>query len=212
MSQRIALTKAIAIAASIGAAAAVTSTTAPSADAQAVGKRCRSVTAGGYRATHVFADFMPCRSARSKLRRWLRRGSLPKNENGWYCYRLGGVVRARSYPGRTGGEQAFTFWLRRVAGAQAAAPIKECGDYPGGPGAGVYNITTRVTRCRVARRMARRFWHGHWTNVPRTDLPDSDRPFRRGSYTCRNRHIGTESNDMRCTASRGRVTRWQWGS
>jgi hypothetical protein len=199
---------AIAIAVAVGAVGVA----APAADAQAVGKRCRPVKAGAYRATHVFADYMSCRSARTKLRRWLRRGQLPKKFNGWYCYRLGGIVRACTYPGRSGADKGFTFWLRRASHARAAAPIKECGDYPGGVGAGVYNITTRVTRCRVARRMARRFWHGHWKNVPRTDRPRSGRRFRRGSYTCRNRHIGTELNDMRCTASRGRVVRWQWGS
>jgi hypothetical protein len=53
------------------------------APAQAVGKHCRPVKAGGYRATHIYADFMPCQSARSKLRRWLRRGHLPKKSSGW---------------------------------------------------------------------------------------------------------------------------------
>jgi hypothetical protein len=47
--------------------------------------------------------------------------------------------------------------MRRLARAQVAAPIRECGDYAPGGGAGVYNITTRVTSCRIARRMARRF-------------------------------------------------------
>lgn len=201
----------IVIAVSTVVAAGASGAAVPVADAQAVGKRCRPVKAGGYSATHLFVDYMTCRSARAKLRRWLRRGRLPQNSTGWYCYRLGeGIVRACSYPGRTGADQSFTFWLGRTSPARAAAPIKECGDYPGGIGAGVYNITTRVTRCSVARRMARRFWHGHWKNVPRTDLPGSARPFRRGSYTCRNRHIGSELNDMRCTASGGRVVRWQW--
>jgi hypothetical protein len=39
---------------------------ASAAEAQAVGKRCRGVEAGGKRATHVFADFMPCRSVRAQ--------------------------------------------------------------------------------------------------------------------------------------------------
>jgi hypothetical protein len=88
----------------------------PAAEAQAVGVRCADVSAGGYLATHVFADFMPCRSARAKLRRWLRRDRLPRNRNGWYCYRLSGRVRACTYPGRRGlgGPKSFTFWLRRV--------------------------------------------------------------------------------------------------
>jgi hypothetical protein len=102
---------------------------------------------------------------------------------------------------------------KRPAWGLTAAPIRECGNYPRQQvGAGVYNITSRVTRCRTARRMARRFWHGRWRNVPRTDRPNSDRPFRRGSYTCRNRHLGIELNDMHCTASGGRVVRWQWGA
>jgi hypothetical protein len=89
----------------------------------------------------------------------------------------------------------------------AGAPIRECGDYPGGPGAGVFNITTRVTGCPTARRMARRFWHGHWRNVR-----PGGRPFRRGDYTCRNRNIGAEAADLRCTASGGRVVHWQHGA
>jgi hypothetical protein len=177
---------------------------APAAVAQAVGVRCADVKAGGYTATHVFADFMPCRSARAKLRRWLRHGSLPRKENGWYCYRLSGAVRACSYPGKRNAERSFTFWLRRRA--QAAAPIRECGDYAPGGGFGVYNITTRVTPCRIARRMARRFYHGDW------DIPRDSRPFRRGSYTCRNRNIAIEEADLRCTASRGRVVHWQHGA
>jgi hypothetical protein len=80
------------------------------AEAQAVGVRCKSVQAGGYRATHVFADFMPCRSARAKLRRWLRRDRLPRKRNGWYCRRLGdGVLRACSSPGRRNARRGFTF-------------------------------------------------------------------------------------------------------
>jgi hypothetical protein len=87
-----------------------------------------------------------------------------------------------------------------------AGPIRECGDYPGGVGAGVYNITTRVTPCRIARGMARRFWHGQWR------IPSDSRSFRRGSYTCRNRQLGIELADLRCTASRGRVVHWQHGA
>jgi hypothetical protein len=88
-----------------------------------------------------------------------------------------------------------------------AAPIRECGDYSPTGGAGVYNVTTRVTSCRTARRMARRFWNGKWGNF-RSD----GWSFRRGSYTCRNRQLGVEFADLRCTASRGRVVHWQWGA
>jgi hypothetical protein len=176
------------------------------AQAQAVGVRCRDVQAGDYRATHVFADFMPCRSVRAKLRRWLPGDRLPQKPNGWYCYRLSEVVRACSYPGKRNANRSFTFWLRRASRAQTAAPIRECGDYAPGGGFGVYNITTRVTPCRIARRMARRFYHGDW------DIPRDSRPFRRGSYTCRNRNIAIEEADLRCTASRGRVVHWQHGA
>jgi hypothetical protein len=122
------------------------------AEAQAVGVRCADVKAGGYRATHVFADFMPCRSARAKLRRWLPRDRLPRNRDGWYCYRLSGVLRACSYPGKRGATQGFTFWLRRASPAQAAARIRECGDLPP---RSAYNITTRVVRCREPRQVGR---------------------------------------------------------
>jgi hypothetical protein len=92
--------------------------------------------------------------------------------------------------------------------AAAAARIRECGNYAPGGGAGVFNITTRVTPCRVARRMARNFYRGRWTNVPRR----SGGPFRRGPYRCINRRLGYELADLRCTASRGRVVRWQHGA
>ena len=80
----------------------------------ATGLPCRSVHAGGYSATHVFVDFMSCRSARTRLASWLRRGQLPRNSSGWYCSRLGGVVRQCSYPGRRNPSRDFTFWLRRT--------------------------------------------------------------------------------------------------
>jgi hypothetical protein len=176
------------------------------AEAQAVGVRCGDVQAGGYRATHVFADFMPCRSVRAKLGRWLPRNRLPRNRDGWYCYRLSAVVRACSYPGKRGASRAFTFWPRRLFRAQGADRIRECGDYAPGGGAGVYNITTRVTPCRIARRMARRFYRGEW------DVPRDSRPFWHGDYYCRNRRIASELWDLRCASSHGRVVRWQHGA
>ena len=101
----------------------------------------------------------------------------------------------------------LVFAMAIPAAEASAAPVKECGDYAPGGGAGVYNITARVTSCKTARRMARRFYRGAWTNVP-----SDSRPFRRGRYVCRNRNTGYESADMRCTASRGRVVRWQHGA
>jgi hypothetical protein len=123
------------------------------AEAQAVGVRCADVKAGGYRATHVFADFMPCRSARAKLRRWLPRDRLPRNRGGWLVLLPPRrCLRACSYPGKRGATHGFTFWLRRASQAQAAARIRECGDLPP---RSAYNITTRVVRCREARQVGR---------------------------------------------------------
>ena len=138
--------------------------TTPTAEAAAVGVRCRDVQAGGYRATHVFADFMPCYSVRDKLRRWLGRGRLPRKENGWYCSHLGGTgsVRACANPGERGSDQAFTFWLRHVPQAQAAAPAREC---PKGVAEGGSAVTLRAVHivvgsgapCRGARLLIRRY-------------------------------------------------------
>lgn len=94
-----------------------------------------------------------------------------------------------------------------TASGAAAATVRECGNYAPGGGAGVYNITTRVTACRTARTMAKRFYNGRWTNLPR-----DARRFRRGKYTCRNRNTGIELADLRCTAAGGRVVRWQHGA
>ncbi len=187
--------------AGLGLALALT----PAAEAQAVGVRCADVKAGGYTATHVFADFMPCRSARAKLRRWLRRGRLPRKENGWYCYRLGGRVRACSYPGKQGARRAFTFWLRRVSPAQAAAPIRECGRagtlYNGQ--VSVYNVTSRNVPCPRARRFARRqiLYGGPACR--------EDRWCTYRGWRCR--HVAYRAEvDIRCTKGGGRVVRWQY--
>jgi hypothetical protein len=174
------------------------------AEAQAVGVRCADVTAGGYRATHVFADFMPCRSARTKLRRWLRRNRLPRNRDGWHCYRLSGSVRACTFPGKRGlgDPKSFTFWLGRASRARAAARIRECGDV----NRHIYNVTTRVVPCRFARRFARR--------VITDPACAEDRYCRYRGWRCRN--VGYRiprgyEVDSRCTRSGGRVVRFQYG-
>jgi hypothetical protein len=89
----------------------------------------------------------------------------------------------------------------------AAASINECGRIPSN-GYSVFNITTRVTSCRTARRMARRYYNGDWDNVPRRP----GRTFQRGSYTCSYRLEGYEGIDMRCTATGGRVVRFHASS
>jgi hypothetical protein len=89
----------------------------------------------------------------------------------------------------------------------AAAPIKECGDLPV-QGFYVVNITTRVTPCSKARRMA---WTWYRQRAPQP--PDgAGTPYRWGSWSCRYRTLGHESGDLRCTASRGRVVHWQDGA
>jgi hypothetical protein len=103
--------------------------------------------------------------------------------------------------------------------AAVAAPPRECGNYgyPAGyggerpiftdeeiVGAGVYDIRTKVARCRTARRMVRRFWNGRWG--------ECSPGCRRGSFRCRNRRVGDEVWIMRCTASRDRVVRFEYGA
>jgi hypothetical protein len=111
-------------------------------------------------------------------------------------------------------------WLMWTTPA-SAAPIRKCGNY-GYPdaysgskpiftdkeivGAGVHKIRTRVTPCRSARRMVRAFWDGRW------DCDGDGQVCRRGSYRCRNRRLGEEHAAMRCTASRRRVVRFEYGA
>jgi hypothetical protein len=107
------------------------------------------------------------------------------------------------------------------AATASPASIRNCGNYgfPEGHtgrepifthkrivGAGVYNIRTRVTRCRIARRMVRAFWNGRW------DCDGDGQVCRRGSYRCRNRRLGEEHSVMRCTATRRRVVRFEYGA
>jgi hypothetical protein len=90
-------------------------TVMPAADGSAAGRRCRSVQAGGHKATHVFVDHMRCRTARGDLHKWLGRGHLPRNAHGWYCYPLGKPVWSCSYPGKKHPQRDFTFWLRNAS-------------------------------------------------------------------------------------------------
>jgi len=97
-----------------------------------------------------------------------------------------------------------------LAGAPSrvdAAGINECGKL-NTDGYSVFNITSRVASCGTARRMARAYYKGRWTNTPNR----AGRPFRRGRYTCRYRLQGYEGVDMRCTAAGGRVVRFQASS
>jgi hypothetical protein len=168
--------------------------------AQATGVRCANVATDGVRATHVFADFIPCSSVRSKLRRWLRRDSMPRNPNGWYCYRVGGDVNGCSYPGRRNARMSFTFWLSPTAGA--AAPVRECGRI----GSSIYNITSRVVPCARARRLVRQF--------VADPACTEDRYCRHAGWSCTQlgyRVPGGYEIDSRCTRPEGRVVRYQFG-
>lgn len=93
--------------------------------------------------------------------------------------------------------------------ARAAAPIHECGNWGwaangDGPkwtyrpiqGAGTYNVTSRVVRCRTARRVALHAYPGNH--------------YRR--WRCRYVSRAEEFADVRCTKSGGRVVRYQAGA
>jgi hypothetical protein len=77
-----------------------------------------------------------------------------------------------------------------------ASRIRECGDVTANyPRAGVYNVTSRVTRCSRARNIAVRwYFRGQHSAL---------------GYRCRKRTM-TGSWDVRCTASGGRIVRFQY--
>ena len=91
-----------------------------------------------------------------------------------------------------------------LAGAAQAAPIKECGNYSydygrwtfgnTGIGAALVNLTTRKVTCREARPFA---------------LQEANGKRHRG-WHCRRRDFPPEGQDVRCTASGGRVIHWQF--
>ena len=116
---------------------------------------------------------------------------------------------------------ALVFALLLVCSAAAAAPgasaaIRECGAFNGVrfvpddemEGAGVYNITTRVATCRRARKIVRRYWSDYSSWCDR----GSSRCEIGWGFTCRRTRLGEEYFDVRCTASRGRVVRFQYGA
>ena len=90
----------------------------------------------------------------------------------------------------------------------AAAPIRECGNFDGLrwtyreiQGAGIWNVTSRVVGCRTARRMTSRAYRTY----------RGGRAWRYRAWTCRILVQKHEYSDTRCTASGGRVVRWQSG-
>ena len=113
---------------------------------------------------------------------------------------------------------ALLFALLLLCGVASSAPaaIRECGAFDGVrfvpddevEGAGVYNITTSVATCRRARKIVRRFW----TDQSKWCGRNSSICRIGWGFTCRTTRLGTEYGDTRCTASRGRVVRFQHGS
>ena len=103
-----------------------------------------------------------------------------------------------------------------TAASGTSAAIRECGAFDGVrfvsddemEGAGVYNITTRVATCRRARTIVRRYWNDYssWC-----DRGSSVCKIGWG-FTCRRTRLGEEYSDARCTATRGRVVRFQYGA
>ena len=101
---------------------------------------------------------------------------------------------------RTIAAAAVTGALLVAGGAEAAAPLKNCGSLgvdgrpydPDEGGAGNFDIRARVTSCREARRVVRA-WKGR----------DSVRGFR-----CRYSYSG-ESTRVTCTKAGGRLVRWR---
>jgi hypothetical protein len=90
----------------------------------------------------------------------------------------------------------------------ASAAVVECGNYGADDygdvgwtygeisGAGIFNVTTRRVGCRTARKFVLS-WNGNG---------------RYRGYRCRYVSQAYEFADIRCTASRGRVIRWQTGA
>jgi hypothetical protein len=162
------------------------------APADAAGKPCGGLRAGGWKASDIRVTHPSCASASTKLRLWLSRGRLPENPVGWNCFRWRG---RRTCAVGQGDAPRFTFRLHR--GATAAAPIRECGDMRHRL---AFNITSRVVPCREARRVVR-----SWNNSVAQRGGDG----RVRGLHCNYRDIGYEAGDIRCTGSRGRVVRWQ---
>ena len=98
----------------------------------------------------------------------------------------------------------------------ASAAIRECGAFDGVrfvpddemEGAGVYNITTRVATCRRARKIVRRYWNDFSSWCDRSSSVCTVG----WGFSCRRTRLGEEYSDARCTASRGRVVRFQYGA
>jgi hypothetical protein len=101
--------------------------------------------------------------------------------------------------------------MAMLAGLAQAAPIRECGNYPSENnhwtyrsirGAGIGNVTSRRIACAEARHIVLHVRFGRRAPY---------RPHYPG-WSCRYVRQGYEFADIRCTASGGRVVRWQAGA
>ena len=95
------------------------------------------------------------------------------------------------------------------ASTASAAPVRECSNYDPGKqrwtygevqGAGIFNVTSRVTRCPRARKITLRAPSANKTGK---------KVWRYRAWTCRYLRQEYEATDTRCTKSGGRVVRWQ---
>jgi hypothetical protein len=104
---------------------------------------------------------------------------------------------------------AATILLSAAPASRGSGKIHECGNYGftadgDGPkwtyrqleGAGTYNVTSRVVRCRTARRVALHAYPGK----------------RYRGWRCRYVSHAEEFADVRCTKRGGRVVRYQAGA
>jgi hypothetical protein len=106
-----------------------------------------------------------------------------------------------------------------VPATASAAPIKECGNRAAGEGwtydeisgAGIYNVTSRIASCRAARRVVSAV-HRSWERDPAEPILPRRVTVFNYRYTCRFLTRAEELYDIRCTARKGRVVRWQEGS
>lgn len=152
---------------------------------------------------------LSCRSARTKLRRYARSGRAPRGydcaASAYVCWLGQDYDSARrsfeAFPKARGALRAkrhlfvdTVVGLSSRAGARSGrSRINECGAIRSRL---VYNLTSRAVSCAEARRIARR-----WRGAGGTE--------RVGRFTCRFRETGYEAGDIRCTATRRRVVRWQ---
>lgn len=91
----------------------------------------------------------------------------------------------------------------------AAAPVRACG---GGLGGAYRHVTARNVPCQQARRLAARFYRA----LPEACFNNATKPpcrYRVDGWTVRGRWFrdanGLDQQDLRATASHGRVVRFQ---